>query len=546
MKPAAALKIDQHDLNNRLDFIGLDEAGRESLRRLKPLIEQELPVGLESFYNKVRATPEISKFFESNDHMERAQSAQLGHWQGIADGKFDGEYSKNVHKIGSVHAQIKLEPRWYIGGYSLLLEHIIGKFVEENWSSGGLFAKKKMSSQEFSCSITSLVKAVMLDMDLAISVYIEKAEEAEQAATEKAIQSERELIAETFGKATQAISSKELSYRIKTDVPPAYQDLKVNFNKAMEQLAQTIEKVGDASEQILVGSQQISNASSDLAKRTELQAATVEETAAALEETTVAMQASTKSAEEAGEVVARTKAHAESSGVVVEKAIAAMGKIEKSSDEIAKIIGVIDDIAFQTNLLALNAGVEAARAGEAGRGFAVVAQEVRELAQRSANAAKEIKKLIVSSGESVRDGVTLVNEAGSELEAIVGEVMEINENVTAIVASAAEQSLGLQEINQSVNSIDQATQQNAAVAEQSTSASYSLTEEVSNIDNMLKEFKTGKDGPRPQMATRQNTPVAHPSPARELTKKVANSFNPANNAPPAPSPATSDESWDEF
>ena len=368
-------------------------------------------------------------------------------------------------------------------------------------------------------------------------------QKAEQQVQDKAVMAERQMVSDSFGKAIKAISDRNLSFRITTDVPPAYEGLKRDFNRALEQLAQTIEKIGDASEQILSGSQQLSNSASDLARRTERQAATVEETAAALEETTVAMQTSTRRAEEAGQVVARTKSHAESSGEVVRKAILAMGRIEQSSGEIANIIGVIDDIAFQTNLLALNAGVEAARAGEAGRGFAVVAQEVRELAQRSADAAKEIKKLIVSSGDSVKDGVHLVNEAGGELESIVVEVKEINDHVSAIVASASEQSLGLQEINQSVNSIDQTTQQNAAAADDSTSASISLTEEVKRIDSMLKGFVTGKTGPRPQLASRSENIKPHPSPARALTQKVAGSFANTNSAA---AHAFDDESWEEF
>ncbi|WP_244654666.1 methyl-accepting chemotaxis protein, partial [Rhizobium wenxiniae] len=198
------------------------------------------------------------------------------------------------------------------------------------------------------------------------------------------------------------------------------------------------------------GSAEIRSAADDLAKRTEQQAASVEETAAALEEITTTVKDAARRATEAGSLVTRTRQGAEKSGEVVRSAVKAMEEIERSSGEIGNIIGVIDDIAFQTNLLALNAGVEAARAGEAGKGFAVVAQEVRELAQRSANAAKEIKTLITASNHQVQNGVHLVGETGKALEMIVAEVQEINRHVAAIVESAQEQSSGLQQINTAV------------------------------------------------------------------------------------------------
>jgi len=187
--------------------------------------------------------------------------------------------------------------------------------------------------------------------------------------------------------------------------------------------------------------------------------------------------------------VSRARAGAEKSGEIVDKAVDAMQGIEKSSGEISNIIGVIDEIAFQTNLLALNAGVEAARAGDAGKGFAVVAQEVRELAQRSATAAKEIKALISASGDQVKHGVDLVNETGKALDVIVREVQEINGHVNAIVTASREQSTGLQEINTAVNTMDQGTQQNAAMVEEQTAASHGLAQEAAALTALLNQFR---------------------------------------------------------
>lgn len=383
--------------------------------------------------------------------------------------------------------------RWWQGeAYAIILDHLINQAVQQFSPKAGLFAKKSMSTSDFGKALASLVKAALLDMDLAISVYIDQAELAKQQAQAEAVAVERQLVSDCFGKAMKAIADKNMNFRIVCELPDAYHTLRDDFNDALMALTDTIQQIDAGSRQINAGAIEIRSAADNLSKRTEQQAAAIEETAAALEEITTTVRDSSHRADEAGQLVARAKVGAEKSGDIVDKAVAAMGAIAGSSREISNIIGVIDDIAFQTNLLALNAGVEAARAGEAGKGFAVVAQEVRELAQRSAHAAKAIKALITTSGDQVKSGVSLVGETGRALSIIAEEVTEIDQHIRAIVKSAKEQSTALQEINAAVNTMDQGIQQNAAMVEESTASSHALVQEVAQIAKLLSEFDVAK------------------------------------------------------
>ncbi|RYC28729.1 methyl-accepting chemotaxis protein, partial [Lichenibacterium minor] len=277
------------------------------------------------------------------------------------------------------------------------------------------------------------------------------------------------------------LSGGDLSHRIDEAVPAEYERLRADFNGAMARLQDTMRTVSASASAIRSGTGEISAASDDLSRRTEQQAASLEQTAAALDEITATVRRTAEGAKHARTVVGSARGGAELSGAVVRQAVDAMSGIERSSREIGQIIGVIDEIAFQTNLLALNAGVEAARAGDAGRGFAVVASEVRALAQRSAEAAKEIKGLISTSGTQVEQGVTLVGQTGEALSRIVAQVAEIDGIVGEIASSAQEQATGLDQVNTAVNQMDQVTQQNAAMVEESTAASHALSRETAEL-----------------------------------------------------------------
>ena len=367
--------------------------------------------------------------------------------------------------------------------------------------------------------------------------------EAEHRANEaeKARIAEEDRVALTaLGQGLAAMSNGDLTHRFTAEVAPRAEQLKSDFNAAIAQLQQAVSVVVGNVASIRSGAGEISQAADDLSRRTEQQAASLEETAAALDEITATVKKTASGARQASDVVQAAKGDAETSGIIVRDAVSAMQAIEGSSEQISQIIGVIDEIAFQTNLLALNAGVEAARAGEAGRGFAVVASEVRALAQRSADAAKEIKTLISTSTNQVGSGVRLVGQTGEALQRIVDRVAEIDALVTEISASAQEQALGLAEVNTAVNQMDQVTQQNAAMVEQSTAASQSLAQDAEALQASVAQFQVGAP------AARASTPPQASAPARAPHMAAALKTLGRGGAAPKAQAAPSADGWEEF
>lgn len=377
-------------------------------------------------------------------------------------------------------------------------------------------------------------KVVKFANDITQFEFERRAAEAERAANAAA----QEKVVSGLARGLSDLAAGNLTVRLEEPFPGQYETLRSDFNNAMDELQEAMRSIVGNAHGISSGASEISQAADDLSRRTEQQAASLEETAAALDQITATVRKAADNAKQASSIVAVARTDAEESRQVVNGAVTAMASINASSRQISQILGVIDEISFQTNLLALNAGVEAARAGDAGRGFAVVASEVRALAQRSSEAAKEIKELISVSSQHVGTGVDLVGKAGTALNVIVGKVSEISALVAEIAVASQEQSSGLGEINTAINQMDQVTQQNAAMVEESTAASHQLKREAAELTELTARFQTGAELDR--AATQRQAAAAPKTPVHQQRQRVAQ-FAAQGSARPKPT-----DGWQDF
>jgi methyl-accepting chemotaxis protein len=463
-------------------------------------------------------------------HLSRPINEVTNAIKTVADGNFDAEvpHVGRADEIGDMAGAVEVFKQNGLAVKRMHAEEAVMRAKSDDLQSGMADVVSSAAAGDFSRRITKTYDDENLDR-FARNVN------ALVQSVDAGVTETRRVIA--------GLADGDLTHTMNGNFQGAFAELQENVNATLSTLQETMREVRETTESIHGNSNELRVAGDDLAKRTEQQAAALEETSAALDQITAVVQNSTTRAQEASVMATEAKDNTARSGIVVRNAVDAMGRIEQASREISQIINVIDEIAFQTNLLALNAGVEAARAGEAGKGFAVVAQEVRELAQRSAKAAKDIKVLITKSGGEVQAGVKLVQETGEALGEIETRVLAINDHIHSIATSAREQATGLAEVNTAVNQMDQVTQQNAAMVEETSAATHKLSGEADSLVRLVAGFKvTGARNAAPVVArVESHRPV--PSPARKMLGTVARAMSGGRGGPAAQATA---QDWEEF
>lgn len=459
-----------HDNANNQDqaFVDLTEQNYKVFPKIRSLVERAADKALSKLYTRIGSHPVTASLMPNKAIRDRAASAQYHHWVQLFSGEFDAAAKARSANIGEVHARVGLSPSYYIGGYALVLEEIIGAAL-----SGGIH--KRLNGREVGAMIGTLVKTAMLDMEAALSAY------------STAEQRDRNMVLASVGDALAKVADCDLRAQL-NDLPAGYTTLAEDFQSMRRRISEIIEQIADAADNINTGSGQISAAANDLAMRTEQQSSALASTTDVMKEITEGMITCAANAKQVNHSVANANTEACKGGEIVESAVTAMDKIKSSSEEIAQITEVIEGIAFQTNLLALNAGVEAARAGEAGKGFAVVASEVRALAHRTTESAKNIKELIAKSGTDVHEGVELVGQTGKALEQIIQQVREATTQAQEIAEFADRQADSLKRVSRSVAEMDVTTQQNAAMVEESNAASRALTNQANTLKQLVDRF----------------------------------------------------------
>lgn len=439
-------------LRDRLRFAGLDAQACDLARRYRPMLQPLVRAGLRDLFERFRSFPDASENFESDRQIDRLHDLMASHWDVLTDARFDSLYAERVKVLTDAESMMGLDPRWHMAGNAVVLEHLLKGLMAEIEARGWLPASRRRA-REIREVIGVIARLAAVDGEIAMSLRFNELRRDHRLALDATRQAAEGDARRVFGEIAAAFGNRDLTVRLGPDVPEAYADIAGALDEAMDRLRETFAALSERSIAAENRLRDLSDRTHGLAGESTAGAERLRASIDVLDRLTEQVRSNADVTRAAEMASTATRRAAEESGEIVGKAIAAMAGIEASAEQIGHIIGVIDEIAFQTNLLALNAGIEAARAGDSGRGFAVVAQEVRALAQRSADAAREIKTLVSGTKSQVDAGVDMVARTQQAISAIVEQVSGIHGAIAGIASETGEQATGLRGVSQSIDEI---------------------------------------------------------------------------------------------
>ena len=494
-------------LRDRLRFAALDGDQCDLLRRHRPELQPHLKEGLRDLFQRFQTSPDAARNFTSERQVERLHDLLSSHWDVLTDARFDALYAERVKVLSDNESRMGLDPRWHVAGHGIVLEHLLSGIIGE-MPAGGLLPGNKKRSREMADLASAVVRLVMVDVEIAVSLRFNELRVRHHRELAEQRQRERAEACAVFGDVIQALSVRDLTARVPEDVPDAYRDLATALNGAMEDLQAVAIAFEAGTSTADAATSEFARGARSYADRASEQSDDLRTAGGRLQEIATQMRqgaGETKSAELAA---AATRKSVEDSGRIVGQAISAMSDIETSAEQIGEIIGAIDEIAFQTNLLALNAGIEAARAGDSGRGFAVVAQEVRALAQRSADAARQIKALVATTKSQVDAGVDMVARTQDAIGSIVIQVTDINDSVASIARQAEGNVSDLDAVCGTVSALGARASDTAEMALRSAEGTGDLHAVILELGQTIRQFHVQRQQqpgyrPRPEVRIRE-------------------------------------------